>query len=829
MKASIIDKNWNIVKQITVSWPIKYINTDFCVVCEDISDYVWFFIKISNDNWDVYTWEIINYIDELWKRKVLMKHWIYVLDTLEIWDWFNYTDTDISVILKDIINDYKSKTSHWIIDVNQNIWNTWIKITIDLNWFTYLDAVQYIIENIANWYWLNYTIWWTILLDITDNSVNINNESISKIWYSWVWWEIINKVTVTNWKDISETVENTDSINLYWERYKKIYETVYTSQDAINIWNSIIDKQSEVKKTITYIETKDLSINKINNKVNILWEEYYIIDMIYNEKFTHYILSQKPYEFNLKDIESLKSYINKQDNVVLQEAKDYTDEKFDNIWMWIAWWTNTISLSATSNDSIEWTSWEINLQDWTTYNINSWSISWMTAVTYIYIDSDISTSELQYTTTAQDAVWKNKLLIAVAKNNSEDNKLATFQTFWTDSQSTFITADNIAANTITGNEIVGNSIKASEIDAATLNLWDFSGNLDDIWDWTDYRRIKWTALTSDWLVSMDAIVDWDYAKVKSTSLTSDWLVVLDKVVDWDYSKVKSTSVSAGKIILSETQWDLDDIDDGSTYKKTTSSEKTWAWRAYNALNSSNRYKEWLVNSELSSWDDPDYWVILDSDWLRWYKSWSKTFEIDTNWNAFFKWEIWASSFTTDWYVEAENSDWDRIWFWIDSWYPKIKFYDDWDYIWYIKWRSTTVNWESVNVINSTAWFTSSEFIVCETYNDDIPAILWYSHNNHWWWFETDEDWKYWLYAKHSWWTAIYAYWDVKINWDITVYDDLRVYDNLQVDDNIVSYWTIWASWDIITYWKFSAPNLPTSSDWLSSWDLWNDNWVVKIV
>jgi hypothetical protein len=55
-------------------------------------------------------------------------------------------------------------------------------------------------------------------------------------------------------------------------------------------------------------------------------------------------------------------------------------------------------------------------------------------------------------------------LLCVASPTTS-GKDAEFQAFGTNKQSTFITADNIAANTITGNEIAANTITASEIES----------------------------------------------------------------------------------------------------------------------------------------------------------------------------------------------------------------------------------------------------------------------------------------------------------------------------------------------------------------------------
>jgi hypothetical protein len=53
-------------------------------------------------------------------------------------------------------------------------------------------------------------------------------------------------------------------------------------------------------------------------------------------------------------------------------------------------------------------------------------------------------------------------LLCVASPTTS-GKDAEFQAFGTNKQSTFITADNIAAHTITGNEIYANSIDTAQL------------------------------------------------------------------------------------------------------------------------------------------------------------------------------------------------------------------------------------------------------------------------------------------------------------------------------------------------------------------------------
>jgi hypothetical protein len=164
-------------------------------------------------------------------------------------------------------------------------------------------------------------------------------------------------------------------------------------------------------------------------------------------------------------------------------------------WSGIAWWSTNVSWSASDYNTVAWSSGSVYLPDWTSLTVTSGNTGNMSSMTYIYYDR--STNTVSTTTSANDSVWENKVLLCVAKPTSSW-KDAEFQAFWTNAQSTFITADNIAANTITGNEIQANSITAWEIDVSQLSA--ISANLGTITAWD----ITWTTITA-WSTSGRAV------------------------------------------------------------------------------------------------------------------------------------------------------------------------------------------------------------------------------------------------------------------------------------------------------------------------------------
>ena len=190
----------------------------------------------------------------------------------------------------------------------------------------------------------------------------------------------------------------------------------------------------------------------------------------------------------------------------------------------IAWWSTDINWYALDYNTVSWWSGSVYLPDWTTLTVSNWNTGNMSSTTYIYYDREDDT--VKTTTTASDSVWEKKILLCVAAPTTSW-KDAEFQAFGTDKQSTFITADNIAANTITANEIAGNTITASEIASGaittnkiaawavdTTQLADYSVVADkmyvsqlsaiaaDLWSITAWT-ITWVTITaSDWSTSI---------------------------------------------------------------------------------------------------------------------------------------------------------------------------------------------------------------------------------------------------------------------------------------------------------------------------------------
>lgn len=128
--------------------------------------------------------------------------------------------------------------------------------------------------------------------------------------------------------------------------------------------------------------------------------------------------------------------------------------------------THNLVFSVTDADTIAWASGTITLSNGRTFSISSGNTGNMAARTYIYLDTAVSTTVLQTTTTVSSAMGANKKLIAVAQNASGE---AVFQVY-----------DGIG----------GLKLNSSQTNISNNN-WTYSGT----WSVTDADTIAWASGT----------------------------------------------------------------------------------------------------------------------------------------------------------------------------------------------------------------------------------------------------------------------------------------------------------------------------------------------
>lgn len=217
---------------------------------------------------------------------------------------------------------------------------------------------------------------------------------------------------------------------------------------------------------------------------------------------------------------------------------------------WIAWWSTNVSWSSTDYNTVAWWSGDICLPDWTTLSVTSWNTGDMSGMTYIYYDRDLW--GVYTTNSAQASVGLNKILLCVASPTTSW-KDAEFQAFGTNAQSTFITADNIAANTITWNEIYANSITSSEI--------------------------------ATWAITTNKIA----VKAVGTDELDDWAVTADKIyvselsaISADIGDITAWTITGTTITAGSTSWTAVRLNPSSSsiqiyYNWSKVWEIMWAW------------------------------------------------------------------------------------------------------------------------------------------------------------------------------------------------------------------------------------------------------------
>lgn len=119
-------------------------------------------------------------------------------------------------------------------------------------------------------------------------------------------------------------------------------------------------------------------------------------------------------------------------------------------------WTFNGVFSSTDYNTIAWTAGTFTTAGGTNYSIDAGNTGNMAAFTYIYLDTAVSTTVLQTTTTPATAVGSGKVLIAIASPNTDITSDATLQVFG-GKGGMIISVDNIAANSASVNELISNS------------------------------------------------------------------------------------------------------------------------------------------------------------------------------------------------------------------------------------------------------------------------------------------------------------------------------------------------------------------------------------
>jgi len=134
-------------------------------------------------------------------------------------------------------------------------------------------------------------------------------------------------------------------------------------------------------------------------------------------------------------------------------------------------WTQTCAFSSPSSAQVNWSSGTFTASDGTAYSISAGNTGTISSRTYIYLDTAISTTTYQVTTSPGTAVGNGKVLIATALNGTTE---ATYQAFGgvggLNIDAASIVADSITANEIQAGAITAAKINVSQLSAISANL-----------------------------------------------------------------------------------------------------------------------------------------------------------------------------------------------------------------------------------------------------------------------------------------------------------------------------------------------------------------------
>ncbi|KKU09799.1 MAG: hypothetical protein UX13_C0030G0001, partial [Candidatus Woesebacteria bacterium GW2011_GWB1_45_5] len=129
-------------------------------------------------------------------------------------------------------------------------------------------------------------------------------------------------------------------------------------------------------------------------------------------------------------------------------------------------WVQTSAFSITDADTIAWGAGTFTSADGTAYSIGAGNTGNMSAKTYIYLDTAVSTTAYQTTTTATTAVGAGKVLIAIAQNGTGEASYKVLQGQGGEN----IDAANIVAGSVTANELSTSITYAGSIIIDTAGL-----------------------------------------------------------------------------------------------------------------------------------------------------------------------------------------------------------------------------------------------------------------------------------------------------------------------------------------------------------------------
>ncbi len=134
-------------------------------------------------------------------------------------------------------------------------------------------------------------------------------------------------------------------------------------------------------------------------------------------------------------------------------------------------YNSDLVFSATDRDTVAWTTGTVTFADGSTFSMDAGNTGNMTALTYVYLDPDVSITVLQTTTVFGTAVGDRKQIIAWAQDTALSGEKAFFNHLFGNAilNSDFIGTDAITVTQIADNSISTPKLQANSVDTAQLN------------------------------------------------------------------------------------------------------------------------------------------------------------------------------------------------------------------------------------------------------------------------------------------------------------------------------------------------------------------------